>query len=90
MTINANHPWRAKQAFDNGVRREQEVDFESTSAFWESGALHPLGQGKPYADRMEFWGRLNGYILGRKWIGEDPPAYLVNHLVRRGILDGTA
>ena len=89
MTINASHPWRAKQAFDNGVRREKEVDSSATSAFWSGGALHPLGQGKPYADHMEYWARLNGYIIGRTWVGENPPEYLVQHLVRRGILDGT-
>ena len=86
MSSNAAHPWRAKQAYANGIRKEHEIDSLATSAFWQGGALHPLGQGKPYADYIEYVARMQGKLYG-KWTGVFCPKEFKDDLIKVGALD---
>jgi hypothetical protein len=86
VSIGADHPWRAKQAFADGVRREKETDTISTSAYWQGGALHPLSMGKPYADYIEYIARMQGKLYG-KWTGVFCPKEFKDDLISVGALD---
>lgn len=86
----SEHPWRGRQQWANGSRRQKEI--EGTSAFWRNGFLVSIGYGDPYASFIEYQARLDGRLLGRRWTGEETEfsTMYIADLKARGIIDGVA
>ena len=82
----SEHPWRAKA--HRSSRPKGSTRLQSwTSAVWLAPDwLFSIRAGKPYADWAEWEARRTGGIVGSRWIGEDPPASMIQDLVERGII----
>lgn len=75
------HPW--SQPMVKKVKGEPD-DNPGTSAYWTGSWLWMIGVGKPYADWVEWQARLDGRLIGDRWVGENAPEGLVNQLKRLG------
>lgn len=82
---NGSHPWRSTQAGTNHSWSSDSEDGYHTSAFWLQGVLHTVGEGKPYADYIEYVARMESKLYG-KWTGLFCPREFQDSLKQIGAL----
>jgi len=64
--------------------KDRDDEEPGTSAYWHGSVLFTIGDGKPYADWIEFVARNNGWLAGDRWVGDNPPPHMIDHLVATG------
>jgi len=82
----AAHPWRAKAYRSSRPKGSTRLQSWTSAVWLAPDWLFSIRAGKPYADWAEWEARRTGGIVGSRWVGEDPPASMIQDLVKRGII----